>query len=331
MWLLGCWFLPWGCSCLVLTPGYLAENCDPTNVVNYKVDHVARSGLYVTSTQSGISITHCAFIRTYCGGSYPGTPGGGISITSNGGDLTITDDTFISCRAPNGWGAAFYAKVGSFVCERNTMQDFTGNDAAEYSVCHFDRYGTNPQRMTLKGLTFERVAISGTDGSQVQGGGSGLVLRFCSAIVLESCTFDSCSCAAAVRKAAGAVLFEANASKPFDEIKLKACTFRNCPGKGGCIYISHPVTKFVVEGSTTIDGCGGKDADHPYSISVNAREVSFSGLTVKGMDGGYGRIWLGDLDTSKKVLLTDCVFGAKWKRPQVICELRRSICSRRSQ
>ena len=285
--------------------------CDSQAPKDGSVKGSAWAGVYVKfESMSGdsLAVVECGFTRTSCNNNLAG---GGIYFSS-AGTLTVDRSSFITCKADNGWGAAIYAKAGALSFNDVLSEDIN----SQYSVVHFDRFSGNPSPLTLRQVKFNRVTVeyTGNNGNEIQCGGSGLALRYCSALTLEECQFTSCSSKANHRKAAGALLLERqNTGDVFSEIRLKKCTFTGSPGKGGCIYISNTVTKFVVDVSTTVDGCGGQDADHPWSIYVNSREVSFTGLTVKGMGGGHGRIWLGNLDTNKAVMLANCNFGANWR------------------
>lgn len=263
-------------------------------------------------TYNGVDVLvkDCGFTGTFTDES--NTPGGAIEIR-NGKSLDLraeqsTGNFFDNCHSGNGWGAALFAEVSSFTCSNLICR----NMQTDYSVFHIQSGPSSEPHFTslsLSGMTFKNIQIQAAaseEETQIQGGGSGLVIRYVDDLTLKWCTVTNCQFTnrKTQLKRAGALLFENMPAT--GRLTLNDCTFTNSLGKTGCIYIGSQISEFVIGGTSKIDGCGGDSGDHPHSIYVACGTARFSGLTMTNMQGGNGRIWLGAIGST--VSFTSCTF-----------------------
>lgn len=258
-----------------------------------------------------ITVMACTFVGLDGGDDYH-SEGGAIRLVG-GGSLTITGDPwcrteFHRCTSWSGWGVAVFAQVRSFTCDWVLFQDMT----AEFSVLHIEEHvlDTFDPDLTMSHLEFDNITIEMTYNSDhlIQGGGSGLVIRYICGLELNDCSFTTCNFSGADNvKRAGALMFERSwTSDTIEKLALVRCTFTSTFAKTGCIYVNNPVRNFTIN-DCTIETCSGVSEDHPYSIYVNSRTPKITKLKMKNMPGGTGRIWLGDVATSS-ITFTECEF-----------------------
>ena len=255
-----------------------------------------------------ITVKGCTFVRCSSGSQ----PEGGAIWLKGGGSLVIDggsgvgETQFINCTSTNGWGAAVFAQVQSFQCNTLLCEDIS----TQYSVLHIEHKDLGVfSDVKMSKLRFNKITIANTDTdlTAIQGGGSGLVIRYINGLELSDCSFTTCSFSGADdAKRAGALMFDrSGTSDTIAKLSLAECTFTATSGKTGCIYVNNPVTNFTINACTVERG--GGVSDHRYSIYVNSKTPTITKLKMKNMDGGNGRIWLGGV-TATSITFTGCEF-----------------------
>ena len=269
---------------------------------------IAGLGHFVSwKRQEDLTLRTCYFTYTYDCAS-PGAAGGAIRF--EGGRLSLSVCHFTETRSGNNWGAAVFAKATGF-----HMADCrVDNIHAEYSVIHVQKGETfgDLGQVKLERTHFTNISITTkTDKSgDIQCGGAGLAIRYSLDVELVNCNFKTCKFLHTQNKCAGALMFEKlNTSATFQRCFLKGCTFTECNGKTGCIYINDVVSDLAIE-NCEIKSSGGTNSGHPYSVYLRAQSVSMTTLKMKTMDGGNGQIWLGGV--SQPITFASCEFS-QWR------------------
>lgn len=257
--------------------------------------------------ENNVNVRNCTFV----GLTSQTDPEGGAIRVSGDVSLTITGDEsgkteFRQCSSTNGWAAAVYAHVSSFQCDWVLCEDMSTG----YSVLHIEHneLGTFAP-VTMSHLEFNRITITPElqGAEQIQGGGSGLVIRYVSSLELSDCEFSSCTFTDGndQKKRAGALMFEQPESRPFEKLSFVRCISTKTSGRTGCIYVNNPVTNFTID-DFTIEDCNGIGSDS-FAIDVKANAPTITKLRMKDMDDGHGKIWLGQI-TAAAVDFTECEF-----------------------
>lgn len=254
---------------------------------------------------TSLTLTSCWFYNI----QGPRGPGGAVCVW-NAPYFLLTFCQFINCSAENGWGSAVYANTATVSCCVCLFKEMT----TPYSVLHLQR-GARPPGvfgpLSLTSLTFSSIKVKTTWDGTVEGGGSGLVIRYISELKLTDCRFTNCGFDyTSSNKTAGALMFERpQKDHLIDSILLKGCTFTRSHAGTGCIRIMNVVKKFEMD-YCQVDGCSSGYSYNPYSIRVGAELMSFTHLRLMNMPEGYGKLRL-DSVNNETISFKNCTFE-KW-------------------
>ena len=297
--------------------------CSETDLTTNFYSRGSVDGLHVRKTSGGnLDLQTCSFKNTQCNRQEPG----GAVYFNLAAALSLWECSFENCRSGNGWGAAIFANCSEFSPKGGQNYNTFSNMNAQFSVVQVRKTSGVFEDMTIGRCQFRNLILhEGTvsDGD-LQCGGSGLNLLYVKSLKFTECTFDTCESKSDYNRAAGALLLSPNAdgTGTFTKIELSGCTFQNCKGKTGSIYIRGTVTNFQITTFGTnrpvkskISGSGGSTEGHPYSVYASATAFTFKDFTMTGMTGGNGQIYLGSV--TGKSTIENCVFSS-WKTAALV-------------
>ena len=203
---------------------------------------------HLSGWYEGLVCNNVQFIQ--CRSYEETNPGGAIWCRYK---LSLTDCTFDSCNAENGYGSAVFSKWnGDIVFNRCKIL----NCEAWYSTVHFqcgDNYGSFPA-VTMTGNNFTRILIKGGQ-YPVEGGGSGFVIRHATSLHLKECEFHDCHIQADVYQGGGGALQLYTQTNSAAKYVLESCTFettRAAREGGGGLLIRFTE---VDDNSLSVIGC----------------------------------------------------------------------------